>query len=43
MAKSAHSPSAPRLGLTHRPRRNRKADWVRRLVAEHVLTTADLI
>jgi len=43
MAKAAHSPAAPRLELTHRLRRNRKADWVRRLVAEHVLTTSDLI
>src|SRR5258707_15839588 len=32
-----------RLDLTHRPRRNRKAEWTRRLVAEHVLTTSDLI
>ena len=31
------------LGLTHRPRRNRKADWARRLVREHVLTVNDLI
>jgi porphobilinogen synthase len=31
------------LDLTHRPRRNRKAEWARRLVAEHVLTAADLI
>jgi porphobilinogen synthase len=31
------------LGLTHRPRRNRKADWTRRLVRENVLTTDDLI
>ena len=43
MAKAAHSPAAPRLELAHRLRRNRKADWVRRLVAEHVLTTSDLI
>jgi porphobilinogen synthase len=34
---------ATRLGLTHRPRRNRKADWTRRLVAENVLTADDLI
>ena len=34
-----------RLDLTHhpRPRRNRKAEWARRLVAEHVLTADDLI
>ena len=31
------------LALTHRPRRNRKADWARRLVRENVLTTNDLI
>jgi porphobilinogen synthase len=31
------------LGLTHRPRRNRRAEWVRRMVRENVLTTADLI
>ncbi|HUO54226.1 MAG TPA: porphobilinogen synthase [Rhodoblastus sp.] len=31
------------LGLIHRPRRNRKADWTRRLVRENVLTTDDLI
>jgi porphobilinogen synthase len=35
--------AAPRLDLAHRPRRNRKAEWTRRLVAENVLTTADLI
>jgi porphobilinogen synthase len=32
-----------RLDLAHRPRRNRKADWTRRLVAENVLTANDLI
>jgi porphobilinogen synthase len=32
-----------RLDLAHRPRRNRKAEWARRLVAENVLTTSDLI
>jgi porphobilinogen synthase len=35
--------SAPRLDLTIRPRRNRKAEWARRLVREHVLTSDDLI
>ncbi len=35
--------SAQSLGLVHRPRRNRKADWARRLVCETVLTTDDLI
>ncbi len=32
-----------RLDLVHRPRRNRKAEWSRRLVRENVLTTDDLI
>lgn len=32
-----------RLSLTQRPRRNRKAEWARRLVRENVLTTDDLI
>ncbi len=31
------------LDLVQRPRRNRKAEWSRRLVREHELTTADLI
>jgi porphobilinogen synthase len=31
------------LDLTHRPRRNRKADWSRRLMRENLLTTDDLI
>src|SRR5271154_3186403 len=31
------------LDLVQRPRRNRKAEWTRRLVAEHVLTANDLI
>ena len=35
--------AGPQLGLVHRPRRNRKADWARRLVREHVLTADDLI
>ena len=35
--------SAARLDLTTRPRRNRKAEWARRLVREHVLTIDDLI
>src|SRR5258708_30948568 len=34
---------APPLDLTMRPRRNRKAEWARRLVRENVLTTDDLI
>ena len=37
-------PSPPHpLDLTIRPRRNRKAEWARRLVRENVLTTDDLI
>ena len=39
MAHSAHS----RLMLPHRPRRNRKADWARRMVRENTLTVDDLI
>ena len=31
------------MGLRHRPRRNRKADWARRLVREHRLSVDDLI
>ncbi|WP_020176290.1 porphobilinogen synthase [Methyloferula stellata] len=31
------------LDLTHRMRRNRKAEWTRKLVRENVLTTGDLI
>jgi len=34
---------APRLDLAIRPRRNRKAEWARRLVRENVVTTDDLI
>jgi porphobilinogen synthase len=39
----AKSVAPPRLDLAQRPRRNRKAEWTRRLVAENVLTPADLI
>jgi porphobilinogen synthase len=35
--------AAQRLDLTQRLRRNRKADWTRRLVRENTLTTDDLI
>jgi porphobilinogen synthase len=40
-----HSPATAdeRLDLAIRPRRNRRAEWARRLVREHVLTTDDLI
>lgn len=34
---------SPALDLTVRPRRNRKAEWARRMVRENVLTTDDLI
>jgi porphobilinogen synthase len=37
------SVAASTLDLTIRPRRNRKAEWARRLVRESVLTTDDLI
>jgi porphobilinogen synthase len=42
-APEASPATAARLGLVHRPRRNRKADWARRLVRENQLTTDDLI
>src|SRR5476649_2220132 len=35
--------SAPALDLTSRPRRNRKAEWARRMVRENVLNNGDLI
>src|SRR5947209_5389483 len=35
--------TAPQLELTTRMRRNRKAEWARRLVCENVLTANDLI
>ncbi len=37
------NPDTPPLDLVRRPRRNRKAEWVRRLVRENRLTTDDLI
>src|SRR3954447_16392757 len=37
------SEASTRLDLAQRPRRNRKAEWARRLVREHVLTADDLI
>jgi len=42
-APSAAAQQADTLGLTRRMRRNRKAEWSRRLVRESVLTTNDLI
>lgn len=35
--------ASPALDLAIRPRRNRKAEWARRMVRENVLTTDDLI
>ena len=43
MNKPTRIADAHRLDLTHRPRRNRKAEWARRLIRERVLTTDDLI
>jgi porphobilinogen synthase len=40
---SAQEAPSSLLNLSHRPRRNRKAEWSRRLVRENVLTTNDLI
>ena len=34
---------AARLDLTERPRRLRRAEWIRRMVREHTISTADLI
>ena len=35
--------TAATLGLVHRARRNRRTDWARRMVREHVVTADDLI
>jgi porphobilinogen synthase len=43
VSRQQSSTSAPALDLTIRPRRNRKAEWARRMVRENVLTTDDLI
>jgi porphobilinogen synthase len=40
---SRHPRTDERLDLAIRPRRNRRAEWARRMVREHVLTTDDLI
>jgi porphobilinogen synthase len=40
---ATHTPTGARLDLTHRPRRNRRAEWSRRLVREHRLDVSDLI
>ena len=39
----AATKGAPPLDLTIRPRRNRKAEWTRRMVRENVFTADDLI
>src|SRR5579871_1331377 len=43
VARPQATAQTPALELTIRPRRNRKAEWARRLVRENVLTTDDLI
>jgi porphobilinogen synthase len=43
MAATAAAEAEFRLDLAIRPRRNRKADWTRRLLRENVLTVDDLI
>jgi porphobilinogen synthase len=43
MNKPSRITETHRLDLPSRPRRNRKAEWARRLIAENVLTTNDLI
>src|SRR5207237_1396942 len=43
VARGTGAGASPALDLTIRPRRNRKAEWARRLVRENVLTTDDLI
>ncbi len=43
VAREAVEAKAPALALRQRPRRNRKAEWSRRLVRETVLTADDLI
>jgi porphobilinogen synthase len=43
MQKTVRTDFTHRLDIVHRPRRNRKAEWARRLVSENVLTTNDLI
>jgi porphobilinogen synthase len=40
---ASRADAGARLDLTMRPRRNRKADWSRRLVAENLLTVDDLV
>ena len=40
---AAPGKAATRLDLTERPRRLRRAEWIRRMVREHTISTADLI
>lgn len=42
-ADARETAAAQCLDIAHRPRRNRKADWARRMVREHTLTVDDLI
>jgi len=42
-ARARPAAAPPALNLAIRPRRNRKAEWARRMVRENVLTTDDLI
>ena len=39
----AEAPAMPSLDLADRPRRLRRTEWMRRMVREHALSTADLI
>ncbi|MFC0282968.1 porphobilinogen synthase [Camelimonas abortus] len=43
MSSTSNGPETTDLRLVRRPRRNRKAEWARRLVRENALTTSDLI
>jgi porphobilinogen synthase len=43
LERSHVAPAPEPLDLAIRPRRNRRAEWARRMVREHVLTTDDLI
>jgi porphobilinogen synthase len=43
MREASEAKTDMQLDLPVRPRRNRRADWARRMVREHVLTTDDLI
>ncbi|MDB5643578.1 MAG: hemB, partial [Hyphomicrobiales bacterium] len=43
MATPSDKTTHDRMTLAHRPRRNRRTEWARRLVRENVLTADDLI